>query len=461
MSLLKQIADIWMSLYSIHTLEISLFVVLVWFIDKLFHLETKLRYLLWILALSKIFIPPMIWLPDKIQDSMPSTFALMPIISTIQESSGYAAPISISETLFGIWLISVFILTLLVAHKNLLIRLYLRDANPVKTPTGIQDAKEDHRLQIFETSMLHTPILIGFREPKLYLPHDWRNWSQEQLRSIMAHEKAHLLNRDIWVLFLQYLGLILFGINPFVWLVHKRLNQLREMRCDEAVIEQVGISPVKYSKFIVKFMEEQSKNAVPMLIGKCFSKKTKSMFRRINHLLNLEEANMKTRNVFQFVLPAVLAILILPFSWRCSDNESLPIAQSNPQKTELNKVAEYQESTSSDEKMLSISKSDDVVFVPYDQPPKPVGGFAAIVNNLKYPELARKAGIEGKVIVQICIDVDGEIVDTKILKNIGDGQNGCGEAAINALKGVKWTPGLKDGQPVKVWVAVRVVFKLS
>ncbi|MFQ5754243.1 MAG: energy transducer TonB, partial [bacterium] len=41
------------------------------------------------------------------------------------------------------------------------------------------------------------------------------------------------------------------------------------------------------------------------------------------------------------------------------------------------------------------------VFVPYDEPPYPIGGYAAIQKNLKYPEIARKAGIEGLVIIGI------------------------------------------------------------
>ncbi|MFQ5751058.1 MAG: energy transducer TonB [bacterium] len=41
------------------------------------------------------------------------------------------------------------------------------------------------------------------------------------------------------------------------------------------------------------------------------------------------------------------------------------------------------------------------------------------------------------------------------------GKNGCDEAAINALKSVKWQPAVKDGKPVEVWVAVPVVFKLK
>ena len=53
----------------------------------------------------------------------------------------------------------------------------------------------------------------------------------------------------------------------------------------------------------------------------------------------------------------------------------------------------------------------------------------------------------------------GKIVDTKVLKSLGD--NGCDEAAIAAIKAVQWIPAKQKDQPVKVWVGIPVVFKLK
>jgi len=99
------------------------------------------------------------------------------------------------------------------------------------------------------------------------------------------------------------------------------------------------------------------------------------------------------------------------------------------------------------------------IFVPYDDPPQPIGGFAAIQKNLVYPEIARKAGVEGKVTVHVQIDEKGNVVNTKILQSLGN--NGCDEAAVAAIKSVKWKPAMQRDRPVKVWVAIPVVFKLK
>ncbi len=98
------------------------------------------------------------------------------------------------------------------------------------------------------------------------------------------------------------------------------------------------------------------------------------------------------------------------------------------------------------------------IFVAYDEPPQPIGGFASIQKNLVYPEIARKAGVEGRVFVNVLIDQKGNVVDTKIVKSLGN--NGCDEAAVAAIKAVKWKPAKQRDKPVKVWVAIPVVFKL-
>jgi protein TonB len=106
-------------------------------------------------------------------------------------------------------------------------------------------------------------------------------------------------------------------------------------------------------------------------------------------------------------------------------------------------------------------KEDEEVpaFVPYDSPPEPIGGFAAIQRNLSYPEIARRAGVEGMVMIYALINTRGEVVQTKVLKSLGN--NGCDEAAIEAIKKVKWKPALQRDKPVKVWVSIPVNFKLK
>jgi protein TonB len=82
--------------------------------------------------------------------------------------------------------------------------------------------------------------------------------------------------------------------------------------------------------------------------------------------------------------------------------------------------------------------------------------FAA---NIKYPEIARRAGVEGRVFVQFVVSKDGSITQVQVAKGIGAG---CDEEAIRVVKMMpKWTPGKQNGRPVLVQVVVPIQFKLQ
>ena len=97
-----------------------------------------------------------------------------------------------------------------------------------------------------------------------------------------------------------------------------------------------------------------------------------------------------------------------------------------------------------------------------EDPATPVGGYKAFYNllrkNLKYPPIARKYDIEGKVTVEFVINKDGTPVDFKSMHGVG---YGCDEEAIRVLKLLKWNPGKQRGNAVRVKMVLPVIFKLN
>lgn len=98
-------------------------------------------------------------------------------------------------------------------------------------------------------------------------------------------------------------------------------------------------------------------------------------------------------------------------------------------------------------------------FIPYDQAPEPIGGFAAIQKRVVYPEIAQEAGIEGDVVVQAFVSENGDIQSCNILKGIPN--TGLNEAAINAVKETKFIPAKQKEKEVGVWISIPVVFRLT
>ena len=79
-------------------------------------------------------------------------------------------------------------------------------------------------------------------------------------------------------------------------------------------------------------------------------------------------------------------------------------------------------------------------------------------KNIVYPEIAKRAGVEGKVILSFVVNKDGKISDIQVLKSIGAG---CDEEAVRVLKIMpSWVPGKQNGNPVFTRINIPVVFKL-
>jgi protein TonB len=105
-----------------------------------------------------------------------------------------------------------------------------------------------------------------------------------------------------------------------------------------------------------------------------------------------------------------------------------------------------------------VVNEEPVYFVAVEEMPEPIGGISGIQKRIVYPELAKRAGIDGRVLVLAFVDESGNVTKAEVIKGIG---LGCDEAAINAILQTKFKPGKQRGKPVKVKVTIPVTFKLK
>jgi protein TonB len=92
-------------------------------------------------------------------------------------------------------------------------------------------------------------------------------------------------------------------------------------------------------------------------------------------------------------------------------------------------------------------------FVPFEKEP-------VVVKAAKpdYPDLAMRAGLEGKVLVRIWVDKEGKPRKAEVVKSDAEIFN---EAAVKAAMGHLFTPAYMNNGPVAVWVTIPFRFKLS
>ena len=102
---------------------------------------------------------------------------------------------------------------------------------------------------------------------------------------------------------------------------------------------------------------------------------------------------------------------------------------------------------------LVIAASDDLPnqgeFVYYEDEPVPVTTVQPV-----YPEFAREAQIQGKVVLHVLVGKDGRVKNVKVSKGV----TGLNESAMDAVKKWVFKPALSNNKPVAVWVEVPVDF---
>jgi protein TonB len=107
--------------------------------------------------------------------------------------------------------------------------------------------------------------------------------------------------------------------------------------------------------------------------------------------------------------------------------------------------------------VLPDETPDPGVFEVAEVQPELIGGLAGLQERVEYPEFARRAGIEGQVVVQFVVDERGNVVDPVVLRSPNELLS---EAALEAVRESRFTPGQQRGRPVKVRFAVPVTFRL-
>jgi protein TonB len=102
------------------------------------------------------------------------------------------------------------------------------------------------------------------------------------------------------------------------------------------------------------------------------------------------------------------------------------------------------------------------VVQPKPEPAKPKGPTRPprVLNwtDPPYPEQARQQGVEGTAILHLTVGADGRPQNLRISRS--SGHSALDEAAVAHVKQARFSPALKDGEPVAMAISFRVKFRL-
>lgn len=276
----------------------------------------------------------------------------------------------------------------------------------------------------------------------IFISHD--QYLNNTLKSVIEHEKVHIRQLHSLDLILAELLVIFQWFNPFAWMLGKSLKNTHEYLADEGVLKK-GFIKYEYQTLIIN-------EAIGLQINNLTNNfKSSLLKKRIDMMTKKRSATWAAIKV-GLAFPTIAIILFLFAAGR---PEPL-MAQQDTLKAKQAQQSDFAAKTVSDD-------SDPAFQVVKTMPSYP-GGFDEmtkyLVSNIKYPDAAKAAGIQGAVIVTYIVEKDGSITNAKILRGIGDG---CDEEALRVVKGMpKWSPGKNDaGETVRVIFNLPIKFSLE
>ena len=145
----------------------------------------------------------------------------------------------------------------------------------------------------------------------------------------------------------------------------------------------------------------------------------------------------------------------------------LEIVEDDVETEDLNINAEVEQNEVIEEYVAPEVVEEEVVeqeiFQIVEEMPAFPGGEAKLMEyvgkNIKYPQIARETGIQGRVFIGFVVEPDGSVSNVKLLRGIG---GGCDEEAMRVVKSMpKWKPGKQRGKAVRVSYQIPVFFKLQ
>lgn len=179
-----------------------------------------------------------------------------------------------------------------------------------------------------------------------------------------------------------------------------------------------------------------------------------------------KKSNPWARWKYLYVLP-VAAIAVTAFAR--PEVTSVANEISSAKFSDLKSVIEIKSPVNEDTvKYVAVSKEKvgqlkgKVLSVADEMPKFPDGGTSGlkkyIAAHLVYPEAAKKAGKQGRVIVQFVVEADGNLSNIHVLRSL---DSELDAAAMRVFQGMpKWIPGKQDGVPVAVKYTLPVQFEL-
>jgi TonB family protein len=275
----------------------------------------------------------------------------------------------------------------------------------------------------------------------------------ELLPQIIEHEKVHMRQVHSVDLVLLEILTIIQWFNPVIWLYRRSLKSVHEYLADQGVLTR-GFDRTGYQELLMN-------QSLGIQVNDMTNNFNHSLLK--NRIMMMTKARSKQLNRWKaaMALPVVMGLVIM-----FSTSVNLSMAQEEPKKAQTGVKQDPPPppppSPSSDN--FIISDGESIVYTVVENPPEFKGGrsglIAYMIENVKYPEEAKRNGVTGTVFVSFLVTSTGKVTKPVVLRGVDP------QLDAEALRVVKnmpdWIPGrIDDGKAVNVQFNLPVKFALD
>ena len=284
------------------------------------------------------------------------------------------------------------------------------------------------------------PMTFGGRRPVILIPSSLQD-HPDALEMALHHELVHIRHRDYLMQWIEQTVGALFFIHPLTTLLRRSIATCREMACDAEVVGAVPSRRGPYARLLYHYAQTTQPRPFST-IG--ITKPTHHLKERLHAMKSYTPFDWNAKYVLIGLAGFLLAGTTLIAA--CSDMVDVQSENADPAPT-------VQKSQQPGE--------EDVFVVTEDMPellPDRQTAMQNMMQEIQYPEAAKKAGKEGRVIVQFIVDEEGSVTSPQVLQGKGDALDA---EAIRVVETLHFKPGMQKGQPVKAKMALPINFKLQ
>ena len=412
--------------------------------------HARVRYWVWLAASIKFLIPfsllvafgsRLAWFPGSPVANNRLHFAIE-VISGVTPATVVPGLVHLLPTLVGVWICGFLAVLSLWYVQWRKMSAATRDA--VSLPEGREVealrrmeriAGIRQRIEIRLSRASIEPGIFGMVRPVLMWPEGIsRRLDDAQLDAILTHEVQHVHRHDNLAAAIHMVVEAIFWFHPLVWWLGARLVEERERACDEDVLE-LGSERQVYAEGILKVCEFCLASPLACMSGVAGGDLKKRMVNimteRMLHKLNFGRKLLLSAAGLAAVAGPIAFGLVTATPTRAESAAGSAVAQQSEQPPDAHAS-------------VHASKEEMTALILKKVPPE-------------YPEAAKKAHIQGQVILRAIISKDGDVENLQIVS----GHPQLAPAAIEAVKQWKYRPYLQQGKPVEVETEIDVNFTLA